>query len=152
MKLLFGVDEGVCKWVSRQLFDTDSYFKNCAAIGIVEDDKFLCGVVYSNFLTRPDGDPFSIEASIASVDKRWAQKHTLRTIFAYPFLQLGVERLQCTMSVEDTDVIEFNKRLGFTIEGIARQAYPSGGDAVVSSMLKHECKWIKHGKKHSIAA
>jgi len=37
----------------------------------------------------------------------------------------------------------FNKRLGFQLEGIHRQAWPMGGDALSFGMLKPECKWIK---------
>ena len=143
MKLLYGCDDGVARWVSQQIFNNPDQFSNYRAIGIIDGERLICGVVYSDYRERPDGTPLTLEMSIASVDKRWANRHNLKALFAYPFIQLGLERVQTLCSANEGDIMNFNKRLGFKQEGIHRGLWPMGGDAVSFSMLSHECKWIK---------
>jgi RimJ/RimL family protein N-acetyltransferase len=35
------------------------------------------------------------------------------------------------------------KRQGFTQEGVLREAFEDGEDAILYGMLKSECKWIR---------
>ncbi len=112
------------------------------ALGIEKNGRLICVVVFNNFYCDAYDNPLSIESSIASVDKSWCSRHILNTLFAYPFIQLNVKRLQTTCSAESPNIRSFNERLGFQLEGIGREAWHLGGDAAVYSMLKHECKWI----------
>lgn len=142
MKLLYGCDEGVARWVSLQIMGYPSGFKDCTAIGVIDSEKIIAGVVYSGYTEGPNFKPITIEMSVASIDKRWCNRHNLRAFFAYPFIQLGLERVQTLCSANNEGVIMFNKRLGFTREGLHRKAWPLGGDAISWSMLKEECKWF----------
>lgn len=142
--LIYDKSKELTTWASIQLFGVPDYFgEHATAIGDIRDDKIICVVVYNNFLLKPDGSPLSIEMSIASIDKRWANRHTLRAYFAYPFIQLKLKRAQITSSVNAEGVNSMLKRLGCKIEGLHREAYPMGGDAYSWSMLSNECKWIK---------
>lgn len=142
-KFLIGHSDLVALWVGKILKIKD--FGKCETVGITKNDKLICGVVFNNFYKNPLTDePISIESSIASVDKSWCTRHNLGTLFAYPFIQLNVKRLQTTCPAGNPDTRSFNERLGFQLEGIGREAYIHGGDAAVYSMLKHECKWIEH--------
>ena len=144
MKLLYGHDEYVAKEVAKAIGYVD--FGPCVAIGVIEDDgKLIGGVVYHNFIVGPDGKPICIELSLAMVDKRWCTRHNISQLLAYPFSQLNVKRVQVTCHENDTFLRKLHARFGFTFEGIAREAHPLGGNSAVSSMLQHECKWIKHG-------
>ena len=147
MKLLYGCDEALCEWASHGLFYSSGGFKDAKAIGVVDDEELLAAVIYSNFITDYCERPLTIEMSIYSVDKRWAKRHTLEALFRYPFIQLGLERVQTLCSAQDDGVISFNQRLGFQQEGIHRRAWHMGGDAISWSMLKHECRWIHRGEK-----
>jgi RimJ/RimL family protein N-acetyltransferase len=139
--LLYGCDKEVLEWVSWQLFkENDAFGKEDKAIGVIIENKLIAGVVYNRFVPN-----VSIEMSIASIDKRWATRHNLKAFFNYPFIQLGLERVQTLCSSSDEGVIMFNKRLGFKQEGLHRKAWPMGGDAISWGMLKSECKWINHG-------
>lgn len=139
--ILYGADQDICDWVSYKLFKRPR-FKDCPAIGLVNDNKLICGVVYSDCATKVDGSPLSIEMSIASTSPRWATKNNLKVFFSYPFIQLGLERVMTQCSAEKPDIIAFNQRLGFMQEGVHRQAWPMGGDCISFSMLKDECQWI----------
>ena len=135
--LVYGHDDQIAEWVSIKLGGV--YFENFKAIGVIENNELIAGVVYNNYHEKPP----MIEASIASINPKWATKSNLRAFFAYPFTQLNVNRLQAGCSRKSKKNKRFLARLGFQFEGYAREAYLNGIDAAVFSMLKNECKWIK---------
>lgn len=143
--LLYGADEEVADWVSRQLFDVNGYFGLCRAIGITLENKLICGVVYNNQHTRPDGTPYMLEMSVASIDKRWCSRHNLRALFEFPFSQLCLERVQTHCNSTDEGTIMFNQRLGFIEEGLHPSHWSLGGDSISFGMLRKECPWVSHG-------
>jgi len=142
VRLVYGQDEYIAKWVSDKIGNQD--FGPCRAIGVERDGKLIAGVVYSNYIESPTGKPIMVEISMAAIDSRWATRYTLRELFAYPFIQLRVERVQVTTPVESEGVLKINKKLGFIHEGIARKAHFLGGDVHVLSMLRNECKWLEN--------
>lgn len=140
-KLIYGSDLYVKKWVSEHIGNPD--FGLSTAIGVMRGPTLIAGVVYHNYIESPDGKPISCEISCAAIDKRWATRHNLRRLLFYPFIQLGVERLQVTIPVESKGVRRFNEKLGFKYEGTGRKAHFLGGDVDVLSMLRSECRWLE---------
>lgn len=139
MTLIYGADADVACWVADLIFDDPFAFGDkYTAIGVTDKGRLIAGVVYNNY--HPE---HMIEMSVASIDKKWANRHNLRAFFKYPFIDLGVKRVQTLCSAAEGDVVSFNQRLGFKKEGFHREAWPMGGDAVSFGMLKNECKWIK---------
>ena len=137
---IVGHNDLVAAWAGKILKIKD--FGKCEATGIAKDGKLIAAVIYNNFYRDYDNNPISIEMSIASVDKAWCTRHNLSTLFAYPFIQLNVKRLQATCPEANSDTRSFLERLGFQLEGIAREADRFGGNSSVYSMLKHECRWL----------
>lgn len=137
MKLIYGQDEPIAEWVGLQLTKDIEAFKPCKAIGIERNGELIAGVIYNNYQSG-----LLIEMSIASLDKRWATRHTLRALFAYPFIQLNLKRVQALCSAKDEGVKMFLKKLGFLHEGTHSCGYHNGDDALSFGMLKHQCKWI----------
>lgn len=140
MNLLYGEDAFVKLWVSDKIGNPD--FGPAVAIGVTRGLDMIAGVVYHNYINSPSGNPIMCEISMAATDKRWANKRTLRALFSYPFIQLGVERVQVSTPVESKHVRKINEKLGFVYEGTGRKAHFLGGDVDVLSMLKHECRWL----------
>jgi len=142
--ILYNADNDVSDWVAQNLFGTDrKYFcENPYSIGLVKDGILICGVVYNNYRETPDNKPISIEMSIFSIDKSWANRQYLRAIFAYPFIQLGLERVQITTSVVNEGINSVVPRIGFKKEGLHRKAHFDGGDCYSWSILKDECRWL----------
>ncbi len=138
--LWYGQDEFVKNWVGEKIGTTD--FGPCKAIGVLKGLLLVAGVVYHNYIESPDCRPISIEISMAADDKRWANRRTLKALFTYPFIQLGVGRIQVSTPVESVKVRKINEKLGFVYEGTGRKAHFLGGDVDVLSMLKHECRWL----------
>jgi RimJ/RimL family protein N-acetyltransferase len=139
--LLYGEDEAVSSWVAKQFGQPHDYFNPCRAIGIVENEKIIAGVIYNNQKKTLE-KPYMLEMTVASIDKRWASRHNLRALFRYSFIQLALERVNTQCDSTDEGAIMFNKRLGFIEEGRQRKAFPTGSDAILFGMLKEECKWL----------
>lgn len=139
--LLYGADKDVAEWTALQFGQPKDYFNPCCAIGIIEGNKIIAGVIFNN-QKKSGGNPYMLEMTVASIDRRWATRHNLRALFSYPFIQLGLERVNTQCDSTDEGAIMFNKRLGFIEEGSARKAFPTGSDAILFGMLKGECKWL----------
>jgi hypothetical protein len=136
--LVYGCDKELAQWASMQIFNnTDTWDDTVRAIGVKKNNHLIAAVVYSMYIPN-----VLIEMSVASVDKSWATRHNLKAFFKYPFIQLGLERVQTHCSATARDIIMFNKRLGFKPEGLHRKAWLSGGDAISFGMLKTECRWL----------
>jgi len=135
--LVYGEDELVARWVGNQLLKDTESFLPCKAIGIEKDGELIAGVIYNKY--EPN---LLIEMSIASLDKRWATRHNLNALYSYPFIQLGLKRVQALCSQKDEGVQMFLKRLGYTHEGTHPCAFDDGGTALSFGMLKHQCRWI----------
>ena len=133
IKWLFGYDREVTEWVRQRL--DNSHFGPATAIGLVKDGKIIAGVVYHNY--RLNG----LEMSIATEDRYWANRRTLKTFFAYPFNQLNCDRVTALVLEDNIKSRDMVNRLGFKKEGILRKAM-NGKDIYIYGMLKDECKWI----------
>ena len=132
LKWLFGFDREIIEWVSQRL--ENSAFGPAKAIGLAKDGKIIAGVVYHNY--RLDG----IEMSIATEDKHWANRNTIRTFFAYPFEQLKCNRVTALVREDNIKSRDMVNRLGFVKEGCLRKALQNK-DLYIYGMLKEECKW-----------
>ena len=151
VELLYGYDREVAAWVAEQLNVTK--YEPCTAIGIVKNGLLIGGVIYNNLIIGSNGKPVNMEMAIATVDKSWCLRHILQGLFGYPFNQLGLKRVQATTAKRNKKTRRFLDKLGFTLEGVGRQAWVHGGDCVVYSMLRWECKWIaehRHGETYSL--
>lgn len=139
-RLIYGHDRVVAEFVSKRIEGFDHTLDNndYTAIGVVEDGQLIAGVIYSEY--RP---PVDIRESFASISPTWATKYTLKHLFAYPFVHLGVRRMSSIIASGNTASIDLTERLGFKREGIIRQGMDNGEDAIIFGMLKEECCWIR---------
>lgn len=149
--LIYGRDAEIASWVCQQLKKKPYIAGLYRAVGIERNSKLIGAVVWNNYYEDNYGKPLLIEATIATIDKRWATRHNLRELFAYPFIQLKVKRVQATCHRKAKRVRTTLDKLGFHFEGIVREAHPSGGDAAHYSILKSECKWIAR-ERHAVTS
>lgn len=137
MRLLFGQDEIVARWVAQHIptMQDNLSFGPCTAIGVVDErDNPLAGVVFSNY--RPEYR--SIEISCAAVSSRWLTKRIASLLLAYPFAQLGVGRLSATTPrTSGTSASQFLRKFGFRQEGVIRRGL-GDDDALVWGLLSEE--------------
>jgi len=117
-------------------------FGPCKTLAVSDGNEITAIIVYSKF----DGN--QCEASIVSLKPTWATRPILAMIFAYPFHQLGCNRISVVCRADNKKAISLAERLGFvreTAESGLRGYCQDGADAHVLGLLKHECRWIKHG-------
>ena len=133
-RLIFGADDYLKTWVANKI-GIDG-FGPSVSIGVQRDGEIIAAAVYHDLRQG------QIEASIASTSLRWASRSVLHALFAYPFNQVGANRLLVQCSEANEKAMKMNRQLGFTEEGRLRQLY-APHDAVLWGMLREECQWIK---------
>lgn len=106
----------------------------------VRDGRLLGGVIFTGF------NGASIGIHSGSFDQRWLDRDMLWIAFAYPFEQLGVNKLIGQIPSDNRKALDFNRKLGFIeearIEGVFRNA-----DLIVMSMTRANCRWLKRGHR-----
>lgn len=140
-RLIYGHDRVVAEFVASKIqgFDGQLDKNDYVAIGVINDNReLIAGVIYNEY--RP---PVDIRENFASVCPTWASKYTLKHLFAFPFIHLGVRRMTGIIGANNQRSIDLTERLGFKLEGRARKAMDDGEDALIYGMLKEECPWIK---------
>lgn len=104
-------------------------------ISITSEGKLLGGVLYDNYRIR------SIQMHMASFATNWGTRDMMWVCFDYPFNLLGVERIFAEVPSTNEHALQLDRRLGFVDHCVKRNAVP-GGDLVVLSMDRHQCRWL----------
>ncbi len=134
--IVTGNDAFIMEWVRSRAPHASKGWDKYAAIGIADGGRLIGGVVYHDYHGH------CISASIATESPKWATKHNLRILFAYPFVQLGCKRLGALTGESNKKAQDMLERLGFTAEGLIRYGFPDE-HSVSYGMLANECKWIR---------
>lgn len=134
--MLYGQDERVRNWVAERI--GENLDDAAVAIGVEEDGELIAGVAYNMYTGA------SICMNVAAEPgKRWTKKEFMYAFFAYPFIQLKCNRVTGLVRASNEVAKKFDEHVGFTQEGVIRQAFEDGEDAILYGMLKSECKWIR---------
>jgi hypothetical protein len=130
----------VGEWIARR---TDSIFtpQNSSCIGwIGKEGHLVAGVWYENYKKT------SIMAHIA-IEERISREF-LYTIFHYPFVQLGVEKVIGFVNSSNEAALKLDKNFGFEEEARIKDAYPDG-DLILLTLTKDKCRFLgeRYGRK-----
>jgi RimJ/RimL family protein N-acetyltransferase len=96
--------------------------KASKAIGVIEDNKLIAGLVYHNF------DPAAgvIEMSGAALPgKYWLTSETLRRIYDYPFLDAGCQMVLMRVAEENRSLLRVLSAIGYAFKTIERLLGPT---------------------------
>ena len=132
--LVYGRDVEVADWVARQL-DLGP-FTNSRAIGVSHKGALIAGVVYSPTTQR------DMEMTLATTNRRWCTRRTIFHLLYYPFVVADMHRCSVLIRVSNERAIDLVTRLGFNREGLLREWFAPGEDAVICGLLRRDCKWI----------
>lgn len=91
-----------------QLAGADRGFGNCTAMGVVEGDQLVAGMVFHNY--SPENQ--TIELSGAATTKRWLCRRIFNEMFSYAFDQVGVQMLVARHSEHNTRLRRMWKAVG----------------------------------------
>lgn len=133
MRLLFGHDTEVARWVSAHIPHMQGAdFGPASAIGIVDENQSpMAGIVFHDYQPLYG----TIQLSAAAESPRWATKKVIGAILGYPFLQLKVHKVWTATQHENLRAIKFNKGVGFTQEATLKDHFGAGRHAVICRML-----------------
>lgn len=143
MKVLFNHTSEVSAWVKDRI-EQVSDWGPCEALGVIDGNRIVAGVVYNHFSQA------NIEMSVAAEPGiRWLSRPALFAFFYYPFVTLGCNRVTSTIKSGSStkSVRKFCQHVGFKYEGVVREFYRDGRDAVIFGMLRRECRWIDHEER-----
>lgn len=104
------------------------------AIGVLTDESRPAACVVFNHYIEADK---TIMVHVAAVNPLWTRGTIVRDILAYPFFQLGCNKVWAAMPIKNKHAIDFNKKLGFTREGILRY-HIANQHAVITGLLRKE--------------
>lgn len=109
--------------------------ENITAIGLVDGDKLVAGVVYSDYNGK------QITAGIA-IDGKKINREFLWFMFFYPFKQLGVKRITVCVEQDNSASQQLASRLGFELESRMERAGKTG-DILVYRMFRENCRYLE---------
>lgn len=134
-RLIFGRDESVAAWVARQLPHVGARgFGPCRAVAIVNGDRPLGAIVYHDY--QPECG--TVQISMATQSRLWAQPQTIRDLLAIPFVQYKAHKVWTCIPADNEPALRFNKGIGMVREAVLRHQFGRGRNAWVYGMLAHE--------------
>lgn len=103
---------------------------------VTRDGEFLGGTIYTGY------NGAVIWGHFAGVPG-WLSPELVWVSFDYPFMQLGVNQILCTVSSHNEKALSLVKRLGYKQLYKIKGGVPNDGDLILFSMSKANCKWLK---------
>lgn len=135
--LIYGQEDRLLPWAQERIgvaFRRDAY-----TLGLEKDGELVAVVVYDDFCE------FDCNMHIASDGtSAWMNKSLLVSAFAYPFIQLNLNRVTGLVPSKNTAALKFDEHLGFEREGLHRNAC-ADDDLISLGMLKQNCRFIPKG-------
>lgn len=119
-----------------------------STIGLWDEVK---GPVAATFYEGCNGA--SILMHVAGEGKDWLNREFLWFSFYYPFEQLKLKKIICSVDSTNVDCVKFVEHIGFDLEATLKDASPKG-DLRIYTMIRENCKWLslkdrKSGKTNS---
>jgi RimJ/RimL family protein N-acetyltransferase len=114
LKLLYGHDDFVARFVQENL--KDQAFQNCSAIGVLDNDMLIAGVVYSNWLPTAG----VVEMSVFAATPKWFNRGTLKALLSWPFDGLGCQMIVLRVSEKNARMCRLADGVGFIGHRIPR--------------------------------
>lgn len=136
MRLILNSPAEVSAWVAARIpqMGGQPFSGVTWAIGVeAENGKPLGGVVFTNHIPAWR----TIEISFASDSPRWLTKRMISGIMAYPFDQLGVQRLTSVTPKKNKAARAFIDAFGFRREGCCWRALGTD-DAIISRLSRRD--------------
>lgn len=105
--------------------------------------QLLGGVIYTNFTGR------SVQMHMAGFEPGWPTPKFMWCIYSFPFDQLKVERVIGTVPSTNRRALKIDYQMGFQYVTKVPDVVP-GGDMIVLSMSRAECKYLKLGWRYAL--
>ena len=138
MSILLGQDVYLSRWVAQKAGHARDDFGPSVAIGKCDADGHVLGAfVFHEYCPQYR----SIQMSFAG-SNGWLTRGFLRFAWAYPFLQLGVNRVYGCVAARNPVAQQTAQRMGATFEARLKEGL-GDDDLLIFRVLRSECPWIK---------
>lgn len=135
-RYLYGEDDRLIEWVQSRIPNC-LFREDATTIGLERDGSVRGAVIFDTF------SPTSCFIHLASDgSRRWITRELIQRVFAYPFIQLALPRVNCVVSETNHDSLRLTRHFGWKQEGVLREAGSEGEDLVLFGMLRRECRFI----------
>lgn len=137
MRLISGHDAEICEWLTR-VFGIYVLQHPRVVLGMVD----AAGTLHGAFVVVWKTD------TTAELNVYGTVSHeTVRAMFKTVFEQLNVYRLEVRTPRDNKPVQRAAPKYGFKFDGIERDYYGQGRDAVTYALTPDNCRWLKddHG-------
>lgn len=101
------------------------------------DDSVLGGVVFTGYLYG------SILLHMAGSENHWASRDFLWLVYDYAFNQLGVRKCLGLVASDNSRALSIDLRMGFRVEAKLTDMLADGGDLLILTLKRADCKWLK---------
>jgi hypothetical protein len=106
------------------------------------EGETLGGVVFTGFLYG------SIILHMAGNETHWASRDFLWMVYDYAFNQLGVRKCVGLVASNNSRALSIDLRMGFRIEAKLTDMLADGGDLMILTLKKADCKWLRITPRH----
>lgn len=130
-------------YVSRKLYGEPGKFTDFTAMGVMDGDKAIAGMLFYDF----DRAAGVIQVSGAADTPRWLTKPVLWEMFHYPFDEIGCQALVMRVDPEDRRLGRILTAYGFVCHVIPRLR---GRDKAEALYVLYDDVWRANGfhKEH----
>lgn len=134
-QLIYGEEDRLLPWALERI-GIESFRRDAYSLGLEREGELVAVVVYDGF-SRCD-----CNMHLASDGSgKWMNKAILAASFAYPFIQLRLNRVTGLVPAKNQEALKLNEHLGFEREGLCLKALPDD-DMVVMGLLRENCRWV----------
>lgn len=136
-QLIYGQEDRLLPWAQERtgvVFRRDAY-----TLGLEKDGEIVAVVVYDSFGEVDCNMHIASDGTAA-----WMNRSLLVSAFAYPFIQLKLNRVTGLVPSKNTMALKFDEHLGFVREGFHPNACKND-DLISLGMLKEDCRFIPKG-------
>ena len=137
-QLIYGQEDRLLPWAQDRIgvtFRRDAY-----TLGLEKAGELVAVVVYDSFGEVDCNMHIASDGTSA-----WMNKSLLVSAFAYPFIQLKLNRVTGLVPAKNELALKFDEHLGFVREGY----HPKGckdDDLISLGMLRENCRFIPKGE------
>lgn len=109
----------------------------------VENGEVYGGFIFTNFT----GEGGSMLTHVAGFRPRWLNRELLMNAANFAFNHCGCNRLFGQVHEHASDVLAFDKKLGWKESTFVEGVYPDGGCHILV-MTREDCRWLSLVRGH----
>jgi len=108
-----------------------------SSLGVVRNGQVVGGAIFFN------NRGHDIEVCAGFLNPRWATPATMRSLLAYPFVQLGCKRATAITARKNKAARRLLEGMGCRVEGVKRYGFDGKQDAIYYGLIKEDARWLK---------